>query len=217
MQDGPRMVQKIQHIPYKIGITGTIASGKSLVGKILEGQGIPVLDTDVVVKTLYTDDDGLKQAIAKQFGPQVLNPDGTVNKKVLGGVVFADALKRKALESLVHPLVRKKVEAFLNNPVLQSPFRAVLVPLLFENQLESMYDEVWTIVVQPESELVKRLMTREQISREEAQKRLSAQWSQAQKMQNATRIIDNSGTPDETRARILDALSKVQGGLQPSA
>lgn len=192
---------------YKIGITGTIASGKSLIGAFLEEAQVPVLDTDQVVANLYTEDDDLKHQLASTFGKNLLDEHNQIDKKQLRQVAFYDPDKRHQLEALVHPRVKAKVADFFaeaNN----TPVKAVLVPLLFEAQTEALYDEVWSIWVEPMI-LMKRLMERDQLTQEEAQRRLTAQWSQDEKAAHAHHKIDNSGTPDQTKTQVLQALQNA--------
>jgi dephospho-CoA kinase len=205
-------VLKITQIPYKIGITGTIGSGKSLVGDVLQEAGVPVLDTDDVVDQLYREDEPLKQTLAQEFGPQVINAQGRVDNNALREIVFNNIAKLKRLESIVHPRVAQKVKAFFEDTKLASPLRAVLVPLLFEAKTESQYDEIWAVTIKPEV-LIQRLIDREDISREEALSRIAKQWSQEQKAQKAHRVIDNSGTKEETKTRVLAILKEIQEAL----
>lgn len=206
------MVTKITQIPYKIGITGTVASGKSLVGSILQEAGVPVLDTDKVVAQLYEEDASLKADLFQAFGTQIRTLEGQVDKKALREIVFNDLDKLSRLESLVHPKVAEKVKAFLEDKAIPGPLRAVLVPLLFEAKTEKSYDEVWSVVVK-QNALLERLKKRDNISDEEAQKRVKAQWPQEQKAAKATRVIDNSGTPEETKAQVLAILQEIREAL----
>ncbi len=196
-------------LPHKIGITGTIGAGKSWVGKILETQGIPVLDTDQVVATLYQEDNELKSRLTEAFGADILAASGSIDKAKLRHLVFGSPEKLKTLEKMVHPLVEKRIEAFLNAPQGGPPIKAVLIPLLFETGTESRYDEVWTVQAEEET-LINRLIQRDRIDRTEAKKRLLKQWSQAKKAERAHRIIDNSGTPEATKAQVLKALNDIQ-------
>lgn len=202
----------VTRLPYKIGITGTIASGKSLVGKYLAEAGVPVLDTDQVVARLYRDDERLKQDLKDTFGPQAIHSSGQVDKDFLNRFVFKDRSKRKRLEQLVHPRVREEVAAFFREKGAISPVLAVLVPLLFEAGVEKDYDEVWTVYTEPAT-LIERLMKRDALTRQAAQERLAAQMPQDEKVRRAHRVIDNSTTPNHTKEQVLEALKAVREAL----
>lgn len=204
---------KITQTPYKIGITGTISSGKSWVGTVLKEAGVPVLDTDDVVHQLYRHDSGLRDELQRNFGDQVIDPEGNINRPALRDIVFNDKQKLDLLEKIVHPRVTEKVKAFFDDKQLLSPLRVVLVPKLFESKTEHLYNEVWTVVVKPPSELVNRLMKRAGISREEAENRLAAQLSQEEKAARSHRIIDNSGSKEDTKALVLRVLQEIEGAL----
>lgn len=200
---------RITPTPYKIGITGTVASGKTAVGRVLEAAGVPVLDTDTVVARLYEDDPELIQQLAHTFGSAVLNASGHVDKNALRQAAFYDPEKRRQLETLVHPRVGDRVKAFLTDTKLAGKIRAILVPLLFEANTEALYDEVWAVTIKPEV-LLERLMTRDGITKDEAQRRISSQWSQDQKAAKADRVIDNSGSLEATRQQVLAALDQIR-------
>jgi len=203
-------MQKITRLPYKIGITGTIGAGKSWVGECLWELGVPVLDTDAVVGELYREDSRLKQTLAEHFGQVILDMDGGIDKKALAQAVFKDPEALQFLESVIHPLVGEKVQAFLEDRSQESPFRAVLVPLLFEAVTEDRYDEIWAVTVTPEIKLMERLMARGGISEEEIQKRMARQLTQSEKARRADRLIDNSGTPKETCRQVAEALKVLR-------
>jgi len=92
--------------PTVIGVTGTIGSGKSLVGRLLEQMSIPVIDTDKVVHDLLNGDTPTRAKVIERFGPEIQQDDGTINRRALGGIVFSDSEARKELEAIVHPAVR---------------------------------------------------------------------------------------------------------------
>lgn len=192
---------------HLIGITGTIGSGKSAVGKILEDRGVPVIDTDKLVHQLLSSDKPVINAIREQFGDRVLNNDGSVDRVELGKIVFQDAALRKALEGIVHPATilacRKRVKESSAHPIV-----AVLVPLLFEAGVESEYDEIWSTITDP-AILKQRLMVRDKLTESEADARLAAQLSQETKAARSHRVIDNSGTLEETARQIDVILSQL--------
>jgi len=195
--------------PRIVGITGTIASGKSTVGRILSELGVPVIDTDHIVHQLMASDRGLKNAIVQRFGEAVLAEGGEgIDRATLGRIVFQDERARRDLEAIVHPAVlleyRRQASAASGSLV------AILVPLLFEAGIASEFDEVWTVVADP-AVLRNRLRERDGLSEAEIDSRLSAQLPQAEKATRADQTIDNSGTIAETRRQIARLLA-VAGG-----
>ena len=198
-------------MPRIIGITGTIGSGKSTVGKILTELGIPVVDTDDIVHELMQQDRGLKNTIVERFGESVLKADdgSTIDRARLGRIVFQDEKARRDLESMVHPLVlleyRRRAASMTGNAVV-----AILVPLLFEAGIASEFDEVWTVVADNET-LRRRLKDRDRLSDAEVDSRLSAQLPQAEKASRADRTIDNSGSLADTRRQLEIHLDIARG------
>lgn len=203
--------------PFTIGVTGTIGSGKSRVGVILKDMGIPVIDSDIVVHELFSNDETLKNSIKSRFGDSVVHEENgreIVDRAALGKIVFADAAARKVLESIVHPATiqecRRRIEA-----EHESDLVAVLVPLLFEAGLEKHYDEIWAVYTD-EQTLRKRLGARDKLSIEEVERRLAAQLPQAEKVSRSSEKIDNSGTVEETEAQVITLVDKVRQKLENS-
>ncbi len=195
--------------PYVIGITGTIASGKSAVGKILVAHGIPVFDSDLIVHDLLTQNTSTRKAVADRFGSSVVKEgDGAIDRAALGQIVFTDATARRDLEAIVHPAVimecRRRVQKHPKNNIV-----AVLAPLLFEAGLKSEYNEIWTVITNSEI-LKERLRLRDQLSDSEIDRRLAAQWSQDKKASLSDMVIDNSGTPANTAKQVDVLLEKLK-------
>jgi dephospho-CoA kinase len=195
----------------KIGVTGTIGSGKSLVGRILAEQNIPVLDVDDVVHSLLDSSQEVQAAIAKRFGEDVLIDNNGGGKRVdrarLGKIVFHDETDRRDLEKIVHPAVLQYSEHWIEEE--GSPIAAVLIPLLFESGNPRSFAQVWSVSCH-ESILRARLKERSKLSEAEIDKRLAAQMTQEEKASLADCVIDNSGTVDETRRQVLSLLIEVQ-------
>jgi dephospho-CoA kinase len=212
--------------PFVLGITGSIASGKSIVGKILTSMGITVIDTDILVHDLLSEDQTTKKAIVEQFGTDVLDMGKTVNtstaqnndrsqpwvhhpidRKKLGQIVFANEGERKKLEKIVHPntilALRKRLSELAGQPLV-----AVLVPLLFESKLQSEYDEVWTIYTD-EGTLRQRLRERDNLTESEIDSRLQAQMPQQEKIKLANQVIDNSFSAAETERQVKLLVEKI--------
>jgi dephospho-CoA kinase len=188
-----------------VGITGTIASGKSLVGTLLEEQNVPVLDTDHIAHYVQANDEEVRQALKSRFGADIFKTNGDLDRKKLGGIVFNDAAALKDLNQIVHPATirecRRRIASHAGKPLV-----AVLVPLLFEAGLEKEYDEIWTVTARDEI-VRERLKAREGISDEEADKRIRAQFPQSEKIARSHHVIDNSGTVDDTRRQVLELLA----------
>ncbi len=204
---------------FKIGITGTIGSGKSLVGRILTAQNIPVLDVDNVVHVLLDRDLTVQSEIRHRFGEEFLiaNPDGgmRVDRAKLGKLVFQNETDRRDLEKIVHPAVLSFTEQWIHDQ--HSPIAAVLIPLLFESGRPRNFSQVWSVICN-DSTLRQRLKLRSNLSDSDVDKRLAAQLSQDEKAALADCVIDNSGTIEETQTQILSLLGEIQQsvGMQPS-
>ncbi len=194
--------------PTILGITGVIGSGKSLVGRILEDAGEPVIDTDKVVHELLTNDTPTRAAVVERFGKDVQREDGAIDRPKLARIVFANDEDRKALEAIVHPAVRaecrRRIDAMPDEDVV-----AVLVPLLFEAGIEEAYDIIWTVVTELPI-LRERLRNRDQLTDEQIDARLAAQWPQEQKRMLADTVIDNSGTIADTTSIVLAELAAIK-------
>jgi dephospho-CoA kinase len=191
-----------------IGITGSIGSGKSTVGNILESLAVPVIDTDMVVHKILAESKPAQEQILAAFGKEILNDTtNAIDRAKLGALVFSNENKRKQLEAIVHPLVLEECTRQIAT-LSQAPQIAVLVPLLFEAGLEDRYDEVW-VVVTKESDIRSRLQKRDGLSNEEIDQRLAAQLPQKEKAARADAIIDNSGSREETKKRVQELLTSL--------
>lgn len=179
-----------------IGLTGGIASGKSTVAKYLAEHGFVIVDADIASrKAVEKDSEGL-QKIKTVFGEKVIQPDGTLDRKALGEIIFHDQTERQKLNAIVHPIVRDIMEAEKQAGLAEDKTVIMDIPLLFENKLEDTVDEVWVVYI-PESLQVKRLMDRNRLSVDAAESRIASQISIEEKKQRADKVIDNSGTLQE--------------------
>src|SRR5438093_1086715 len=191
-----------------VGITGTIGSGKSTVGKLLEEEGVPVIDTDHIVHELLSDPNPVRDAVVARFGTEIQRPSGEIDRTKLGSVVFQDAAARHDLEEIVHPAVRQET-ARRAASYPDAPIVACLVPLLFETGFTSRFDEIWTVTTD-ESTLKQRLAMRDKLDPKQIELRLAAQMPQEEKAARAHRVIDNSGSIDDTRTQIQQALRALK-------
>ena len=190
----------------RIGLTGGIASGKSSVGRLLAAQGLPLLDADVYAREALAPGSTGAQAVLERYGAGVRAPGGEIDRTALGQIVFGDGAERQWLEQLVHPLVRARFAAELQELVAE-PLVVLVVPLLFEAGLETICSEVW-LVDCDETQQLQRLMARDGLGEADARARIAAQWPLARKRQLADVVLNNRGGPDQLAAEVEQALSR---------
>jgi dephospho-CoA kinase len=182
-----------------VGLTGGIASGKSLVGAMFVKLGASLIDTDVVAREVVALGTPGLAAVAAQFGAGVLLPSGELNRPALRALVFADDAKRRQLEAILHPLIRSRTRAKLAE--LEAAYALVAVPLLLETNFAELVDRI-LVVDAPEPAQLERLMRRDAIPRPEALEMLRAQVDRATRLKAAHDVIDNGGTPEATRRQV---------------
>lgn len=189
-----------------LGLTGGIASGKSTVARMLAACGAQVIDADQLARDVVALGSEALAQIAREFGPLVLNPDGSLNRTALGGIVFQDPQKRRRLEEITHPRIIAKMQAQLQALESQDQaFRVVLdVPLLFETPEILRLCDYTVVVWVPESLQICRLMCRDGLGRREALKRIGAQIPLDQKRLLADIVIDNSGSLADTQSQVRE-------------
>src|SRR5690606_6222083 len=172
-----------------IGLTGGIASGKSVVAKKFVELGASLVDTDVIAREVVAPGEPGLAAIRKVFGPSVLNESGDLDRAAMRNLVFHDPAKRKALENLLHPRIR----AHMLEQIAAStgPYTIVAVPLLVESGFAPLFDRV-LVVDCPEESQIARLMQRDGVSEQDAAAMLAAQTSRAARLEVADDVIDNS-------------------------
>ena len=188
----------------KFGLTGGVACGKTTVSQALETLGWAVIDADEIVARLYEPGGAGQQKIIDTFGRAMLNEDQAVNRALLGRLVFSDSDKRRLLNSLIHPLVKKVWQQQYQEHLKRSKKPVVIViPLLFEAKVEKWFDSV-ACVGCSEKEQKKRLKAQK---RELIEERINAQLPLAQKMEKSQIILWNNGSMEHlnAQARALDA------------
>jgi len=192
-------------------LTGGIATGKSYVLDAFRRRGIPCLDADILAHGVMAAGTEATTAIATRFGSDVLNPDGSVDRRKLAPIVFADSVARHDLEAIVHPAVRRAIAAGLRafELVDAAPLAIVDIPLLFEANRAKDFDRVIATVCSPATQH-QRLLGRG-LSAADADARLAAQLPAADKAARADVVITTDGTYEETDAqvdRVLEALRR---------
>ncbi|MCL6611539.1 MAG: dephospho-CoA kinase [Peptococcaceae bacterium] len=200
-----------------IGLTGNIGSGKSTVSRRLAQLGAEVIDTDLVARDVVAPGTPGLERIVREFGPEVLNGNGELDRARMASIVFGDPAARARLEAIVHPEVNRVVSRRIANYREgggSAPVLVVEVPLLIESGMHRMMDEIWVVTVDPGVQ-VERVMARSGLSREEVLMRIKAQMPQEEKCGYADRVIDNSGPVEET-IRQVDAIWTELTGYKPS-
>jgi len=187
----------------KVGLTGGIASGKSTVSRIFASFGAKVLDADEVAREVLLPGQPAWTKLRRAFGQEFFHPDGTVKRKQLRKLVFADPEKRSQLNAIVHPEVMKEINrrSEILSSSVQTGVLLVDVPLLLEVGVANRFDKVVVVYVS-KSVQVNRLQQRDGISEEEAKQALKAQMALSKKVEQADYVIDNSGTLEETQAQV---------------
>lgn len=194
---------------FKLGLTGGIATGKSTVSNHFKELGIPVLDADVVAREVVETGQPALADIVAEFGDEMLLPDGSLNRKTLGAVVFGNPEKLAKLNQFTHPRVqasmRAQADAYAKAGV---PLIVLDIPLLLEGKNAAGADAVMVVTV-PADVQQERLMARNQLSAENARKRMNSQMPMAEKEQLADYVIDNSGTIADTYEQVDAVLAQL--------
>ncbi|GMA56580.1 dephospho-CoA kinase [Alicyclobacillus sacchari] len=196
-----------------IGLTGGIGSGKSTVTAMLRDLGAYVVDADVWARRVVeVGSDGLAE-IVREFGQEVLLPDGSLNRKQLGAIVFQDATKRMRLNAITHPRVQRGMLEETHAYWIKHPGEAVIwdVPLLFEGTAKRFVDATIVVYASLETQ-IHRVIARDGLDRSAALARIHAQMPLAEKCKLATYVIDNDGSIENTREQVLQVWSEIRKG-----
>lgn len=193
---------------HVIGITGNIATGKTTVVKMLADLGADTIDADELVHEMMGPDSELAETLGSEFGTDVVNRDGSINRPALGQIVFSDPEKLERLEHLIHPHVVARMVA-----AIEEPGEDVLVLdaiKLFEAGIADHCDEVWVVDADIDAR-IERIKARNDVDRAEALRRIQAQPPQEEKIARADRVIDNSRDLDDTREQVSEAWAALTG------
>ena len=194
--------------PYIIGITGGIGTGKSQVSHYLTSLGYPVIDADQVAREVVEPGEVGWMKILNRFGDGVLNQDKTLNRRKLGEIIFGDDVLRHELNNLLHPLIRMRIDAYIEHHQ-NEPLIFIDVPLLFETESRERYDEVM-LVYAPDTLALSRILERDRLSQELLEKKISSQMSIEIKKQLADAVINNVGTHEELKEEVNAYLKSIK-------
>ncbi len=197
----------------RIGLTGGIATGKSSVGNYLaKHHALPVLDADQYARESLAPDKAATKAVLQRYGQAVAaesqNNSINLDRSALGQIVFNDAAERHWLEQLVHPIVRQRFDSELAL-LTEATSVVLMIPLLFEASLTDLCSEVW-LVDCCSAQQCQRLMSRNGLSREEAEQRIAAQWPMSKKRALADLVIDNNGAAESWYQQIEQNIQRAQ-------
>ncbi|MCP1145543.1 dephospho-CoA kinase [Lysinibacillus endophyticus] len=191
-----------------IGLTGSIASGKSTVANMLKEYGFPIVDADLVARQVVERGSETLQKIADVFGPEVITPEGAMDRAKVGSIIFHDESKRKVLNDIIHPAIRAEMLRQRDEHVANGAKTVIMdIPLLFESKLQHYVEKILVVSVNEETQL-KRLIERNRLNEEDAKARISSQLPLSIKEQGADAVINNNGSIEETRQQLEDILNK---------
>jgi dephospho-CoA kinase len=191
----------------RVGLTGGIATGKSVVRAELERLGVPTIDADVVARDVVATGTPALAAILARFGAGVVDAEGALDRRKLGSIVFADEAARHDLEQIVHPAVKAAIDAWLDSMSAHNIAVAV-IPLLYEAGRERDFDVVITTACRADEQL-RRVMTRDSLNEVQARQRINAQLSTEEKVRRADYAIWTDGTHDNTKRQVVETLEQL--------
>ncbi len=193
----------------KVALTGGIATGKSYVRDQFAALGVPTSDADQLARAVVAPGTPGLEAVVARFGPGVLLPDGRLDRKALGAIVFADPAARADLEAIIHPAVRHATEAWLQWLPPETPFAVCDIPLLFEAGRDRDFDRIIVTVCDP-AEQLRRLIRRDGLTPEQARARITAQWPLEEKTKRAHYVIRTDGAFAETDRLVREVYKALQ-------
>lgn len=195
----------------KVGLTGSIAVGKSFVCSVFRELGCHILDADMTAREVAAKGTAGYRRVIEEFGGGILRPDGAIDRKRLAEIVFADDEKRRSLEAIIHPLVIEAQNRWLRDVETADPSGTAIVDaaLMIESGGYKRFDKLIVVWCRPEIQF-QRLTKRDRLSAAEVNERIAAQMSQGEKKRFADYLIDTSGTFDETREQTIGVFEKLR-------
>lgn len=194
----------------RVGLTGSIGVGKSFVASVFEELGCHVLDADQTAREVVMPGTPGLTAITEAFGKEILNPDGTLNRKELGALVFADESRRQHLNLILHPFIIARQDQIMREWEAEDPTGIGIIDaaLMIESGGYKRFDKLIVVHCRPEVQL-ERLMLRDNLSRDEALRRINSQMPQEEKQKFADYLIDTSDGFELTRTQIISVHQKL--------
>lgn len=196
-----------------IGLTGSIASGKSTVSAMLKKLGYAIVDADEIARLVVEPGTSVMKNIGETFGEEVLNEDGSLNRETLGERIFGNVEEREKLNSIIHPAIREEMIKQKEEHLAAGANTIIMdIPLLFESKLQSFVEKIIVVSVTPDVQ-AQRLIARNQLTEMDASKRISSQLPMEIKEAGADGVINNNGTVEETEKQLQMII--VKWALKP--
>ncbi len=198
-----------------VGLTGGIVSGKTTIAKMFQELGAQVIDADEIARKVVRPGEKAWQGIVEYFGPEILRDDLEINRKKLADIVFSNKEKLAVLNSITHPEITLMIKKQINQ--LKSKYQKDIIciveaPLLFEAHLEDMMDKIIVVYLNREEQL-KRLLLRNNLTREEAIQRIESQMPLEEKLSRADYVIDNCFSLQQTKKKVLQVWKELEKDL----
>jgi len=198
--------------PLRVGLTGGIASGKTVVAEMFRELGVTIIDTDVIARAVVEPGEPALEQIRQRFGSGLITADGSLDRTAMRQLVFSDDKKRRMLEEILHPLIQQETKR--QAETVAGAYQVVVVPLLAESELLHFVDRV-LVVDCDESVQIERLIARDAESEEQARRILAAQTSREKRLTIADDVIRNNLSLDDTRQQV-SALHETYVDLSPN-
>lgn len=194
--------------PFRVGLTGGIASGKSTIAELFAARGVPVLDTDRIAREVVEPGRATLRAVIAEFGPEILGADGRLDRRALRRLIFAEPAARRKLEAILHPAIR--AELARQSALAGGPYQILVIPLLVESGRIDSVDRILAVDCPVEDQLA-RLQARDGETAESAHAMIAAQASRDARLAAADDVILNAGTMSDLSAQVdlLDARYRV--------
>ncbi len=185
--------------PFRVALTGGIASGKSVVADMFADLGVPIIDTDLIAREVVAPGQPALDEIRERFGQSMISGDGHLDRAAMRRHVFSDEEARADLEAILHP--RIAMETIRQADAAEGPYQLIVVPLLVGSRLQDVVDRILVVDCSEETQ-IRRLLARDLETEEQARRMLAAQSSRDERLEIADDIISNEGSLADTRSRV---------------
>lgn len=192
----------------RVALTGGIATGKTYVSTRFREAGVPVVDADALSREVVAPGTPGLAAVRKRFGPDAVRSDGTMDRVRIGHLVFRDKRARQDLEGIIHPAVQKAIDLFFEKLPKKTPFAVADIPLLYETGRDGQFDVV-VVAACPRQMQIERVLSRDRLTREDAERRLAAQLPIEKKIERASYVIKTDAGFEQTDAQIEALLASL--------